>query len=108
MGEIADEPTGPRVPEGFETHEQWCLFLQSQNYRFLRWVPGWGWCALMTLIYTVGVVVRLDARGHGGRLCFRSWVEAESWLMSWDGRELPTVGQDGCVAIKLPEVWEDP
>ena len=70
------------------------------QYSDMRTVPNFGECGLIRMAFTVGVCYRMDDIGPGGRICFDSWLNAELFLKEWDGTYYPTVGEDGCTAIK--------
>ena len=70
------------------------------EYSNMRTVPNFGECGLIRNMFTVGVCYRMDDIGPGGRFCFDSWSNAALFLKEWDGTYYPTVGEDGCTAIK--------
>ena len=75
--------------------------LKEHGYKELRYVEGVGWCGIMPMCFTVGVMLDLDDVGPSqGRFCFSDWCEASHFLQFWDGIEEPTVGEGGCTANK--------
>lgn len=59
-------------------------------------------CGIYPFMYTWGVLIGIDETGYKGRFCFDSLNAAQSFLRNWNGVDLPTVGEDGCTAIKVP------
>jgi hypothetical protein len=70
------------------------------GYDFPRDIDGVT-CGLRRLMYTVGVFYNITDGGTSGRICFDTAMNAVLFLAEWDGITLPTVGEDGCKAIKL-------
>jgi len=75
-------------------------FLESQGYEHLREIPGVGWCGVGRFIFTCGVCFGLTETGVRGRFCFDTHACAALFLRDWDGKTYPSVGLDGCTAIK--------
>ncbi len=71
----------------------------GEGYTNVRVIDG-VICATMRFIYTVGVCYGIDSTGYRGRFCFGTQLEADLFLIEWDGVTLPVVGEDGCKAIK--------
>lgn len=69
-------------------------------YSDVREVPTRGICGLQRFMYTIGICVDLDYMGMKGRICYDNWTDAKAFLEEWDGIDLPTIGEDGCTAIK--------
>lgn len=57
-------------------------------------------CGTARMIYTTGVFYNLDYCGYSGRFCFDTELNAALFLRDWDGVTPPTIGIDGCKAIK--------
>lgn len=76
------------------------LELVRNGYSDLRLVPGRGVCGILRFMYTCGVCYGMDATGREGRFCFDTMQNAQLFLHDWDGTTEPTVGLDGCTAIK--------
>lgn len=71
----------------------------ANGYRSTRVIDGMV-CAVMRMIFTTGVFYGLDEVGYRGRFCFDTKQNAELFLKDWDGKTVPTIGEDGCTAIK--------
>lgn len=76
---------------------QWLL---ENGYFALREIEGVGVCGLVRMCYSVGVCVNIDWMAYETRFCFSSLLEALAFYDSWDGKEIPVPGRDGCTAIK--------
>jgi hypothetical protein len=76
------------------------LELSKMGYSDIKHVVGFGVCGILRFMYTVGVCHGLDMHGLKGRFCFNSMQNAQLFLKDWDGTTSPTVGDDGCTAIK--------
>lgn len=74
--------------------------LNENGYLHIKYVEGWGWCAIQYFIFTVGVCFGLDETGRAGRFCFADLQSAMSFYQDWDGTTQPIIGQNGCLAIK--------
>jgi hypothetical protein len=75
--------------------------LEKEGYRKLRYVQGVGWCGLMPMLFTTGIMLDLDEIGPAqGRYCFSEWAEAAHFLENWDGITEPVAGVNGCTANK--------
>jgi hypothetical protein len=74
--------------------------LGVMGYQYVRYVPGYGWCAVSRYIFTVGLVLGVSGYGLEGRFCFKGLGPALSFYLGWDGSAPPVVGQDGCTADK--------
>lgn len=48
-------------------------------------IPGFGICALMRMVFTVGIVYDINTWGIGGRYCYHSYAEAKEALHTWKG-----------------------
>ncbi len=75
-------------------------YLHEEMYSRVRFVEGFGYCGIMPMLFTVGVFHGLNAFGPTGRFCFNSLLEALAFYEHWDGSFTPTVGKNGCTAIK--------
>lgn len=60
-------------------------FLESQDYHFLREIPGRGWCGIQVMLFTWGLFYGMDEYGRKGRYCFNCLTEAKAALREWDG-----------------------
>ncbi|WP_156507725.1 hypothetical protein [Halioglobus sp. HI00S01] len=58
-------------------------------------------CGLTPLVFTWGVCTGIDETGYRNRFCFETLLDAISFLTEWDGLAAPTVGEDGCVALRV-------
>lgn len=75
--------------------------LESEGYFDLRYIEGVGICGLNRYMFTVGVLANITLeRPYEYRFCFRDLLSARSFFNEWDGETWPTVGKDGCTAIK--------
>ncbi len=54
----------------------------------------------MRQIYTTAVFYGLDEAGSKGMIHFDTDENAALFLRDWDGETMPTVGVDGCKAVK--------
>lgn len=57
-------------------------------------------CFIQPYMFTWGVCYGADEFSIKGRFCFDSLLSALSFIREWDGVTLPTIGQEGCTAIK--------
>ena len=71
----------------------------STMYEDVRYINGM-YCGLERMLFTFGVQYGLDAVGVKGRFCFDTRQNAELFYKEWDGVTMPTVGVDGCTALK--------
>jgi len=69
------------------------------EYKNIRVIDGMI-CGTNRMMYTVGVFYNLDYCGYSGRFCFDTEQNAALFLKNWDGKTPPTIGIDGCKAIK--------
>jgi hypothetical protein len=46
-------------------------------------------CAIGTYLYTYGLVVGIDERGHESRYCYERLYDAIKGLLLWDGKGDP-------------------
>ncbi len=76
------------------------LNLIKNGYSDLRVVGELGVCGISRFMYTVGVCCGCDETGYQGRICFDTMQNAQLFLKDWDGITMPTIGEDGCKAIK--------
>lgn len=60
-----------------------------EGYRYLRWVPGKGLCAIHPMIFMWGLLYDLDETGYRGRYCFANLRDAIDALKEWDGKNDP-------------------
>lgn len=74
--------------------------LEDMGYEDVRYIEPAGWCGVMRMLYTCGVCFNLTEHSVGGRFCFDTLACARLFLADWDGKTYPTVGEDGCTAIK--------
>lgn len=75
--------------------------LESDGYFDLRHIEGVGICGLFRYMFTIGVLINITLeRPYEVRFCFRDLLSARSFFNEWDGDTIPTIGQDGCTAIK--------
>jgi hypothetical protein len=65
------------------------VYLKSEGYVHIRYIPGRGVCAIMKFIFTYGLVYGIDSIGYKGRWCYGSLAEAFAALHMWDGKEDP-------------------
>lgn len=79
-------------------------FLVQNGYTHIKYIEGFGWCALKRFMYTVGVLHGLTVGGVTGRFCFDTMDNAKLFLddLAANGTKakMPIVGLDGCTAIK--------
>ena len=61
--------------------------MHGEGYSEMTKVDGKGWCGIMRMVFTTGVVVGMDALGYFGRYCFGTKKEASDALKDWDGKE---------------------
>ncbi len=73
--------------------------LEYHGYRNIRFVNN-QFCGIMRQIYTVAVFYGLDDAGNKGMIHFDTDQHAVEFLAAWDGETMPTVGVDGCKAVK--------
>jgi hypothetical protein len=73
--------------------------LERLGYTEIATIDG-NLCGLMRFMFTVGVCYGLDETGYRGRFCFDNHLDASLFLADWDGSKPPTIGVDGCTAIK--------
>lgn len=59
--------------------------LMQNGYSIIMRVPGRGVCAVIRMVYTVGLCYGLDKTGYRGRYCYETLQEAISALALWDG-----------------------
>lgn len=69
------------------------------EYQNIRLINGMI-CGTKRMMFTVGVFYDLDDAGYHGLFCFDTEQNAKLFLQSWDGKTPPTIGEDGCKAIK--------
>jgi hypothetical protein len=74
-------------------------FAAGMGYENLRWING-NLCGLYRFLFTVGVVYGIGEVCYDGRFCFSNKLDAALFLAEWDGKSIPTVGEDACTAIK--------
>lgn len=84
-----------RIPGG----EQMRAFLEDNGYTDLRQIDG-KWYGLMRMAYNTRLCCNLDKSGLDGGICFSTWRYAREFLINWDGKTDPIVGEDGCKADK--------
>ena len=76
------------------------LYLLKMGYSDIKVAGPRGVCAVLRQLVTVGVFYGCDEYGVAGRICFDTMQNARLFLKDWDGTTEPTVGEDGCTAIK--------
>lgn len=97
--EEADMPT-EIVAGGEDLDPVLVLNLVRDGYSDLKLVGDRGVCGIIRFMYTVGVCYGMDATGREGRFCFDTMQNAQLFLKDWNGITEPTIGEDGCTAIK--------
>ena len=73
---------------------------ESGEYSDIILTRDHGLVGIGRFIYTCGVCLNLDETGYVGRFCFDTLQNARLFLQDWDCITPPTVGLDGCTAIK--------
>jgi hypothetical protein len=76
------------------------LELTREGYSDLKLCGDAGVCGVLRFMYTCGVCYGMDKDGRKGRFCFDTMQNAQLFIKDWDGTTAPTVGVDGCTAIK--------
>lgn len=71
----------------------------EEEYKNVKVIDGMI-CATNRMLYTTGVFYGLDSTGYRGRFCFDTELNAYLFLKEWNGQTPPTIGVDGCKAIK--------
>ena len=64
-------------------------FLIEQGYFEVRQVEGRGYCALMRMMFTIGLFVGMDKYGYLGRYCYPDLRSALDAMREWDGMNDP-------------------
>lgn len=59
--------------------------LEALGYYEPREVEGQGWCALLPMMFTVGLACGLDEAGPRYRYCYSTASEARKALKDWNG-----------------------
>ena len=77
---------------------------EEMGYTHVKYINNVGWCGIMGMIYTYGVM--LDMTNYcidKGRICFSDYSSAILFLDKWDGTRMgvPNVGDNGVVAHKF-------
>lgn len=59
--------------------------LQELGYEHIRFIEPRGFCGIIRMIYTVGLVSGLDQSGYQHRWCYPDWASASHALSEWNG-----------------------
>lgn len=63
--------------------------LDDNGYFEVREING-KTCALLRMMFTVGLVYGIDEIGYEGRYCYERLADAKEALNTWDGQGEPT------------------
>lgn len=71
------------------TQEELIAYLETEDYKQIREIPGRGLCGLMRFAFTTGLVYGITEDFYAGRYCYKNAVDAFIALETWTGEGDP-------------------